>query len=108
MWTSTGWHMDIFAILVFMFNLFLQGAIFVVSAKECVNKIFNNNSKIVVPSILFLVLSIEFLYLRDFLQYVSFGINFLSYYTMGCLGVIIITILISTIKRKRMKKNAKV
>lgn len=109
MWTSTGWHMDIFAILVFMFNLFLQGAIFVFSAKECVNKIFNyNNKKITLPAILFLILSLEFLYLRDFLQYVTFGINFLSYYTLGCLSVIIITVIISTIKKQKGKqKDAK-
>lgn len=107
MWTSTGWHMDIFAILVFMFNLYLQGAIFVCSAKESVSKVFNNKSPIIVPAILFLIISVEFLYLRDFLQYVSFGINFLSYYTLGCLGVIVLLIIFSAIKRKRMQKNAK-
>ena len=109
LWTSTGWHMDIFAILVFMFNLFLQVSIFVYSAKECIVKIFNfKNDKIIIPSLLFLILSCEFLYLRDFLQYVSFGINYLSYFTVGCYVVVTLVILISIIKKqKRCKKNEK-
>jgi hypothetical protein len=39
--TSGGWHMDIFAIVCFMFNIFIQGGVLLYCANECLKKILN-------------------------------------------------------------------
>lgn len=104
--TSSGWHMDIFAIIVYSICLFLQGGIFVYCANECLERIFNFKNKIItLISVVFLLAFGEFLFLDDYFTYVSYARNYLSWFAAVTI-IIIPLMLLLIILRKRWERHA--
>lgn len=105
--TSSGWHMDIFAIIIYMVSLFLQGAIYVFSAGVAVSKIFNfHNRRITYAGIVGSIIIVQFLYLNDYLKYIVFAIDYLSIFTSVLLiAVPIMLILMILLKRREDAGN---
>lgn len=100
--TSSGWHMDIFAILVYMVLLFLQGGIYMYSALIAVNKIFNyNNKTFTLTALVIILVCVQFLYLNDYLKYVAFASKYLSVASIVVLLLIPLLILIAILNKRR-------
>lgn len=105
--TSSGWHMDIFAIMVYIMCLFLQGGIYMFCAVKSAQKVFSfNNKHIIHAAIVLLLIIIQFLYLNDYLKYVIFAQRYLSVFTLILLGVVpILTLVAILIKGKKHERN---
>ena len=104
--TSSGWHMDIFAILIFIICLIIQGGIFIYSARDCVEKIFNyNNKTITLISVIMVLIFTEFLFLDDYLEYVVYARMWLSWF--GGFVMLIIPALFCVLTITRGGKNAR-
>lgn len=102
--TSKGWHMDFFAIIVFMINMFLQGSILLYCANECVKKIFNYNYSVIsLSAINLLLVGAEFLYLTDYLSYIEFAENRLCYFSTITIILVPLIILILTLSKRKNK-----
>jgi len=102
--TASGWHMDIFAIVVFLFNIYLQGSIFMYCANECFKKVFNfKNTVISYGFINLMLLAAEFLYLNDYLKYVAFAENTLCYFATAILILVPLMLAIFTWLKKEKK-----
>lgn len=104
--TSSGWHMDIFAILVYIICLFLQGAIYIYSGISAAQKIFNfNNKKIIISGIVLLVIIVQFLYLNDYLKYVIFAQTYLSFFASALIITIPLMMILICLKRGKNAGN---
>ena len=102
--TSSGWHMDIFSILVFTICLIIQGGIFVYSARDCVEKIFNFENKTVTTiSVILVLILAEFLFLDDYLEYIVYARVWLSWF--GVVVILIFPTLLCVLTIIRSKKN---
>lgn len=99
--TSSGWHMDIFAIIVFVVCLYLQGGIYLYCCVKTIERVFAfNNQYIIYAGIIFTLILVQFLYLNDYLKYVIFAKTYLSVF--GAILLILIPLLmIATIVFKR-------
>lgn len=105
--TSKGWHMDFFAIVVFMVNLYLQGAILLYCANDCLQKFLNFKYSIIsISSIILFLCSAEFLYLNDYFKYVAFAENVLCYFSAITIVLVPLILLILVIVKKE-KINGK-
>ena len=103
--TSGGWHMDIFAILAFMFNLFLQGGIIIYCANECLKKLLGYEYSVITLSFInLLIIAIEYIYLTDYLKYIAFAENYLCYFSAVVL-VLVPALLVGIMLTKKGKKN---
>ena len=103
--TSGGWHMDIFAIVAFMLNIYIQGGVLLYCANDCLKKVINYEYNVM--TIIFinvLLIGLEYLYLTDYLRYVAFAENVLCYFASVVL-VLVPLILILCLFRKKGKKN---
>lgn len=99
--TSKGWHMDFFAIIVYMINMFLQGGILLYCANECLKSVLNFKYNVISLFTINLALMIaEFLYLTDYLSYIAFAENRLCYFSAITLVIVPIIILILTLTKK--------
>lgn len=99
--TTDGWHMDILSILVYMISILLEGAIFMYVAKESISKALHYKySKVTYFAILCLLISIEFLYLNDYLAYVDFAKNILHYFVFGLI-VLLLILFIAILKKEK-------
>lgn len=99
--TSSGWHMDIFAIIVYMVCLFLQGGIYLYSAVKAVERTFNfNNQYIIFSAIIFTLIVIQFLYMNDYLKYVIFARTYLSIFSSILLLLIPILLVVAIIFKR--------
>lgn len=105
---STGWHMDIFAIIVFMLNLFLQGSILMYCASSCLEKVFEfKESKIYLFFSNVVLLMSEYLFLNDYLEYIYFAKNYLCHFsTINIILVNVILLYILIFKKGENRKNA--
>lgn len=104
--TSNGWHLDIFAILIYMVCLFLQGSLYLFCTVKSIEKTFNfYNTYIIHASIITFMLIVQFLYLNDYLKYVIFARENLSPLSLGLLILIPILMLVSIMFKRR--KNAR-
>ena len=105
--TSNGWHMDIFAIIVYMVSLFLQGGLFMYSAVKSAERVFDfHNQHIIYTAIIVLISLIQFLYLNDYLKYVIFAQNFLWPFSLALLVLVpILLFLAITFKRSKNARN---
>ncbi len=104
--TSKGWHMDFFAMVVFMINMFIQGAILMYCANECLKKLLNyNQGKISIVFINLALIFVDFLYLTDYLKYVSFAENILCYFSAITIVLVPILILILILTKKETKNE---
>ena len=105
--TSGGWHMDIFAIIAFMFNLYLQGGVLMYCANECLKKVFNfEYSVISLVFINLLIVAIEYIYLTDYLKYIAFAENYLCYFSAIIIVLVPILLVISMLGKKRLKNES--
>lgn len=104
--TSKGWHMDIFAIIVYIINMYLQGAVLIYCASECLKQLLNyKNTKISLFVIVLGLLCAEFLYLTDYLNYVAFAENILCYFSSITIVLIILLLLIFVVFKKDAKNS---
>lgn len=105
--TSNGWHMDIFAIIVYMVCLFLQGGIYVYCTDKVIEQIFNfQNKYIIFTALVVLLISAQFLFMNDYLKYVIFAQTYLSVFSAILLGVItIILFFVAIFKRRKNARN---
>lgn len=103
--TSGGWHMDIFAIVAFMFNILIQGGILLYCANDCLKKLIGFEYDIMTLIFInILLIGIESLYLTDYLRYVAFAENVLCYFAFAILLLIPLILIICLITKKG-KKN---
>ena len=94
--------MDILSILVYMISILLEGAIFMYVAKESISKALHYKySKVTYFAILCLLISIEFLYLNDYLAYVDFAKNILHYFVFGLIVLLLILLFIAILKKEK-------
>ena len=104
--TSSGWHMDIFAILVYMVCLFLQGAIYIYASMQSAQRVFGfNNKKIIIAGIVLLVVIVQFLYLNDYLKYVVFAQKYLSIFSTMLIIALPILIIFACLKGGKCERN---
>lgn len=104
--TSSGWHMDIFAIIIYMVCLYLQGGLYLYFASEVIERIFNfNNKKIVFTGIVLAIMVVQFLYLNDYLKYIEFAREYLGLF--GSLLLILFPLLILICIALKRRKNAR-
>ncbi len=106
--TSSGWHMDIVAILVYTICLFLQGAIYIYACLKCFEKVFNfHNKTFILFSIVLVVIAVQFLYLNDYLKYIGFANSHIQMFsTILVIGIPISVFLAikKGIKNERVKR----
>ena len=103
--TSGGWHMDIFAIVAFMFNIYIQGAVLLYCANDCLKKVIGYEYDVMTFIFInILLVGIEYLYLTDYLRYVAFAKNILCYFAFGILLLVPILLAVCLISKKG-KKN---
>lgn len=99
--TAKGWHMDFFAIIVFMINLYLQSAIILYCANDCLGRVFNfKKPELSMFIINLFIIIVEFLYLNDYLAYVLFAENVLCYFSAITIVVVPILLLVITLTKK--------
>lgn len=99
--TSKGWHMDFFAIIVFMINLYLQGAIILYCANDCLQKLIKFDNSIISISVIIAFLCFaEFLYLNDYFKYVTFAENVLCYFSAVTIVLVPLVLLVLAIIKK--------
>lgn len=104
--TSSGWHMDIFAIIVYMICLFLQGGIYTYCCVKTVERVFNfNNQYVIYTALIFLLVSVQYLYLNDYLKYIIFAINRLSIFSSILLTLVPILLIIAITINKKSKSR---
>lgn len=105
--TSSGWHMDIFAIIIYMVCLYLQGGLYLFFASETIERIFNfQNKKIIFAGIVTAIMVVQFLYLNDYLKYIEFAREYLWALGLGLLLLFPLLIFISiAIKRRKNARN---
>ncbi|MBO7527366.1 MAG: GerAB/ArcD/ProY family transporter [Clostridia bacterium] len=104
--TSSGWHMDIFAIIVFSICILIQGGIFVLCANECLKKIFNfENDNITLTAIVLLLIFDDYLFLDDYFEFVTYAKIYLSWF--ATIIIILVPILLAFISLKRSIKDAR-
>lgn len=100
--TSKGWHMDFFAIVVFMVNVYLQGAILMYCANDCIKKVLNFDYGIVtLPALVIVLVAVDFLYLNDYLKYVAFAENILCYFSSVIILLVPLLLLIMILVKRR-------
>ena len=98
--TSSGWHMDIFAIIVFSVCIILQGSIFIYCANDCIKKIFCfGNDSITISAVVIVLVFANYLFLDDYFEFVMYAKNYLSWLAIGLIVVLPIILLLSLIKR---------
>ena len=103
--TSKGWHMDFFAIIIYLINMYLQGAILLYCANLCVEKITNYKYKAIsIFVILLAIVIVDFLYLTDYLKYTTFAENVLCYFSSITLVVVPILLLFIGFLKKEKKR----
>ena len=103
--TSSGWHMDIFAIIVFSICIVIQGGIFMFCANECLKKIFAfENDNITLFAIVLILLVDDFMFLDDYFEFVNYAKVYLSWF--ACVIIVFVPLLLTFITLKRSKKNA--
>ena len=104
--TSSGWHMDIFAIIIYMVCLYLQGAIYLYSSGVALGKAFNfYNFKVIYSGVVIAIIIVQFLYMNDYLKYVVFAQKYLSIATMVLLIAIPVLLVISLLKGRGNARN---
>ena len=104
--TSSGWHMDIFAIIVFSICILLQGGIFTYCANDCLKKIFSyDNDKITISAIVLLLIFDNFLYLDDYFEFVTYAKVYLSWF--ATIIILLVPLLLTFIVLKRSSTNAR-
>ena len=104
--TSSGWHMDIFAILVYIVCLFLQGAIYIYSSIQAAQSFLNfNNKKIIISGIVLMVIIIQFLYLNDYLKYVIFAQTYLPLFSAILITVVPFLIIFACLRGDGRERN---
>lgn len=110
---SSGWHMDLFSILVYTICLFIQGGIFMYCAKESLQKIFNyKNDGILLTGIIGVLILGQYVLLDDYFEYVNYAKVWLSWFSTVIILLIPITlvvlILVKTARenKKRGSQNA--
>lgn len=104
--TSSGWHMDIFAIIVFMLNIFIQGGILLYCANDCIKKIIGYEYDMM--SLIFLNILLvggEYLFLTDYLKYVAFAENVLCYFAFGVIVVVPLVLILCLIGKKEINNE---
>lgn len=82
---------DIIAILVYLFIIYFQGAIYFSSITICFDKITGDTNRMhshIFTTIMITI--IELFLLNNLEKSIDFGFNFMSYYTMGLRGLIFI------------------
>lgn len=105
--TSKGWHMDFFAIVVFMINIYLQGAVLLYCANECLQKLINYKYNVISLSVIIVFLCIaDFLYLNDYFKYITFAEEVLCYFSAVTIVLVPLLLLILAIVKKE-KINGK-
>lgn len=99
--TSKGWHMDFFAIVVFMINIYLQGAILLYCANECLKKTikFDCNG-VTLSAIIIALVATDFLYLTDYLSYIAFAENVLCYFSAITILFVPLVLIIIVLTKK--------
>lgn len=107
--TSSGWHMDLFAILVFMISLYLQGAIYLYAMVKITERVFNfNNQYIIYAGIIIVLSGVHFLYLNDYLKYIIFAMEYLSVFAnVFIISLTIFLFFIILLKGKENGRNIK-
>ena len=107
---SSGWHMDLFSIIVYSICLFLQGGIFLYCAQDCTKKIFNyQNDSLILTGLIEILILGEYVLLDDLFEYVNYARTFLSWFS--CMVILLIPlvlfiiVLIRTIKDKKFKQK---
>ena len=99
--TAKGWHMDIFAIIVYIVNMYLQGGILLYCTNECLQKVINYNfSPITFSAIIMALIGTEFLYLTDYLKYIAFAENVLCYFSAITIVLVPLLLLILACTKK--------
>lgn len=99
--TSQGWHMDIFAIVVFFINMYLQGAILLFCANECIKKVLNYKINAVsLSTIVFALVASEFLFLTDYKKYIYFAENILCYFSAILIALVPLVLIIFALTQK--------
>lgn len=102
--TSGGWHMDIFAIVAFMLNVYIQGAVLLYCANNCLKKVLGYHYDVMTLIFInILLIGLEYLYLTDYLRYVAFAENVLCYFASAVL--LLIPIILIFCLAKKGKKN---
>lgn len=105
--TSKGWHMDFFAIIIYLINMYLQGAILLYCANLCVEKVTNYKYKAITISVILLsIIIVDFLYLTDYLKYITFAENVLCYFSSITLVIVPLILLIIGALKKEGKRES--
>ncbi len=100
--TSSGLHMDIFAILVYTMCLFLQGGIYMLAGVVAFKKVFKFENRIfILTAIVITIIIIQFLYLNDYLKYVVFAQKYLTIFSTFVLILCPLLLLIAIILKRR-------
>lgn len=103
--TSGGWHMDIFAIVAFMLNIFIQGGVLLYCANECLKKVIGYEYDVMTLIFInILLVGLEYLYLTDYFRYVSFAENILCYFATVII-LLVPLLLVFCLISKKGKKN---
>ena len=104
--TSSGWHMDIFAIIVFSICVVIQGGIIIYCANDCLKKIFNfENDNITLFAIVLLLVFDDYLFLDDYFEFVVYAKVYLSWF--ATIILILVPLLLTFIALKRSNKDAR-
>ena len=107
--TSSGWHMDIFAIIVFMICIIIQGGIFMLCAVQCLKNIFNfDNKALLFTSVVLVLVFGDFLFLDDYFEYVVYARTYLSIFALILLfGVFVLLGIFTLFKASKKVKGGK-
>lgn len=106
--TRNGWHMNIIAIVAFMFSILLQGGIFMFCTCASAKRIISfHYSKIIIVFIDIVLLFLSFFFLNDYLEFLIFAEDYLCYFSAGLFLIIAVLILVLLLSKQKGVKNGK-